>query len=213
MPQTVTIGTEGTQSFAITQACVSRRHARITVGDDGTWTLEDLRSTNGTYVRDEADGTLRRVGTAAITPLTFIVLGTDDANGCSFYACRALAAEGSNYMKEFQHLRQQEREFQAREEKADRKARTVHLAIALVSLLAFAATFVIPDDRPGLRLWTLRVGTAVSSLVTILYDPAAVKRRLMRQSEAFHACPNPACTRRLTRTEIINQKCAACGAH
>ena len=47
------LGTEGNQPFKITQMGVSHQHARITIGDDGVWTLEDLNSTNGTFVRCE----------------------------------------------------------------------------------------------------------------------------------------------------------------
>ena len=49
----ILLGTEGNQPFKITQQGVSRQHARITIGDDGIWTLEDLNSTNGTFIRNE----------------------------------------------------------------------------------------------------------------------------------------------------------------
>ena len=47
------IGKEGTQKFLIplTKTRVSRQHARITIDDNGVWTLEDLNSTNGTLDR------------------------------------------------------------------------------------------------------------------------------------------------------------------
>lgn len=41
----ILLGTEGNQPFKITQQGVSRQHARITIGDDGVWILEDLNST------------------------------------------------------------------------------------------------------------------------------------------------------------------------
>ena len=47
------LGTEGNQPFEIKQKGVSHQHARVTIGDNGVWTLEDLNSTNGTFVRDE----------------------------------------------------------------------------------------------------------------------------------------------------------------
>ena len=65
------LGTEGNQPFEIKQTGVSHQHARVTIGDNGVWTLEDLNSTNGTFVRDE-NGDMRRVGTLVITPMTFI---------------------------------------------------------------------------------------------------------------------------------------------
>ena len=48
--QEVIIGKEGTQKFPINNSRVSRQHAKITVSDSGQWTLEDLNSTNGTYI-------------------------------------------------------------------------------------------------------------------------------------------------------------------
>ena len=49
----VIIGKEGTQRFAINGSRVSRQHAKITVTDSGQWILEDLNSTNGTYIINE----------------------------------------------------------------------------------------------------------------------------------------------------------------
>ena len=46
----VIIGKVGTQKFAINGERVSRQHAKITVTDSGLWILEDLNSTNGTYI-------------------------------------------------------------------------------------------------------------------------------------------------------------------
>ena len=54
------LGTEGNQPFEIKQTGVSHQHARVTIDDNGVWTLEDLNSTNGTFVRDE-NGDMRRV--------------------------------------------------------------------------------------------------------------------------------------------------------
>ena len=52
----------------------SGRHARIFQGDDGTWQVEDLRSTNGTFLgatrltepRDVAVGSVLRIGQTVV---------------------------------------------------------------------------------------------------------------------------------------------------
>jgi pSer/pThr/pTyr-binding forkhead associated (FHA) protein len=52
----------------------SGRHARIFQGDDGTWQVEDLRSTNGTYLgatrltepREVAVGSVLRIGQTVV---------------------------------------------------------------------------------------------------------------------------------------------------
>jgi hypothetical protein len=53
---------------------VSGRHARIFQADDGTWTVEDLRSTNGTFLgatrltepREVAVGSVLRIGQTVV---------------------------------------------------------------------------------------------------------------------------------------------------
>ena len=52
MDKSVIIGKEGEQKFPIKNAGVSRHHARISIVG-GKWLLEDLNSTNGTFVNDE----------------------------------------------------------------------------------------------------------------------------------------------------------------
>ena len=52
MDKSVIIGKEGEQKFPIKNAGVSRHHARISLVG-GKWLLEDLNSTNGTFVNDE----------------------------------------------------------------------------------------------------------------------------------------------------------------
>lgn len=47
----ILIGTAGNESLNITQPDVSRIHARLTVKDDMALVLEDMESTNGTYVQ------------------------------------------------------------------------------------------------------------------------------------------------------------------
>jgi len=50
--ETIILGRKGDQPFAITADGVSSQHAKITIDGD-KWTLEDLHSTNGTFIRDE----------------------------------------------------------------------------------------------------------------------------------------------------------------
>jgi len=48
-----TLGRATRADFIVEAALVSRFHCRFTVTDDGTLQLEDLESTNGTFVNDE----------------------------------------------------------------------------------------------------------------------------------------------------------------
>ena len=49
------IGKEGDQKFKISEKRnkVSRKHCKITIDDNGQWYVDDLDSTNGTYIIDE----------------------------------------------------------------------------------------------------------------------------------------------------------------
>lgn len=81
--QEVIIGKEGTQKFPINNSRVSRQHAKITVSDSGQWTLEDLNSTNGTYIIDDNDE-LVQIKKVNITEFTRVVLADQTSMGFSF---------------------------------------------------------------------------------------------------------------------------------
>ena len=79
----VIIGKEGTQKFAINAPRVSRQHAKITILDSGQWILEDLNSTNGTYIIYENDE-LVQIKRINITEFTRIVLADQTSMGLRF---------------------------------------------------------------------------------------------------------------------------------
>lgn len=58
--KTILIGKEGNQPFPITDPMVSRRHAELTIEDDGSMLLRDTNSANGTYVKLK-DGSFRKI--------------------------------------------------------------------------------------------------------------------------------------------------------
>ena len=51
--KTIYIGKNAENDYVINAPTVSRKHAVITVDDNGTVTIKDLNSTNGTYVNGE----------------------------------------------------------------------------------------------------------------------------------------------------------------
>lgn len=204
--ETIILGTGGNQPFEIKQAGVSREHASITIGDDGTWTLADLGSTNGTFVRTE-DGELRRVSKMTITPMTFICLGPDNSNGCSFYALHVKTP--NNYYREFEYLNNLEDKFDEKATKAERKNRAVKVTIALTSLVAFVGSF-LTEGHHILQLMLLRVGSVVSGVSTMFFDPRGSEKKLKAEKERFHRCPNPACSHVLRSDEIRDMQCGKC---
>jgi two-component system, cell cycle response regulator len=46
------VGRDATADFVVPRNSVSRQHARLTQDDDGEWGLDDLNSTNGTFVNE-----------------------------------------------------------------------------------------------------------------------------------------------------------------
>lgn len=209
MERQIILGTEGTQPFKIECSGVSRTHARIIVHADGTMVLEDLNSTNGTYVRD-GNGDLRQISSVAITPMTFICLGPNNANGCTFYALQALA-EQDGFAKEFEYLNEIEDRFDADDEKADNRAKMVRTVIAAVSLIALIGSFMTPKGSE-LQLLLLRFGSFVSLLSSTLYNPADSKKKIAAKREKYHHCPNPKCTHILSSKGIRMMQCSRCKA-
>lgn len=99
------IGKEGTQKFLIplTKTRVSRQHARITIDDNGVWTLEDLNSTNGTFIIDD-EGELRQIRRMVIGEFTRIVLADQTQMGFSFIAHHVIEDDPNDYRAEFRHV-------------------------------------------------------------------------------------------------------------
>ena len=73
-PQGTLIGRSPECALVLDDDYASGRHARIFQGDDGTWQVEDLRSTNGTFLgatrltepRDVAVGSVLRIGQTVV---------------------------------------------------------------------------------------------------------------------------------------------------
>lgn len=209
MEKQILLGTEGSQPFKIGNSGVSRRHARIVINDNGCWTLEDLNSTNGTFIRDDS-GDLRRIASITITPITMICLGPNNANGCTFYARQAVGQD--NFTEEFELLNDIEDRFDAKEAKADTTARNIRLVITVTSLLALTGSF-LTERGSDMQLIMLRLGSLISLLSSALYNPSDKKKKITDQREKFHNCPNPKCTHILSTKEIRMMQCTKCKAH
>lgn len=207
--QTFIIGTEGNQPFKIASTMVSREHAKVTVNNDGHWSIEDLNSTNGTFVRDN-NGILVRVNKVSITPETFICLGPDTALGCQFYACH-LIAEDDDYSREFALLRTFSKEYSEKIARVERTSEVVTKSIGSISLVLLAGSFLIPDQGTNIHL--LRLGTALSTCSSLLYSPRKTIKKINSRYTEFFKCPNPNCNNKLTQKEIEDCQCVKCKAH
>ena len=207
--QTFIIGTNGNQPFKIASTMVSREHARVTIDDRGNWTLEDLNSANGTFVRNAA-GRLVRVGTMPITPDTYICLGPDTALGCKFYACHLLA-ETDDYSREFALLQKYSAEFVDKTARVERTSEIVTKTIGIISLLLLVGSFLIANS--GTNVLLLRLGTALSTCSSLLYSPKKTLKHLRDHYADLFNCPNPNCNSKLSQKEIDDCQCSRCKAH
>ena len=211
--KTIILGKEGNQPFKIENGGVSRRHAQVTISDDGEWILEDLGSSNGTFIRDEKDGKLVRVGNVKLTPMTFICLGPDNSKGCSFYARQILPENYNNFNEEYEYLRGIMEKYDDKLEKVDKNMRRVKWVSLIVNLLIIILSIVLEHllpEKPGMNFWLLRGGTILTSTIALLYDGSAIKKKIEKERMRFSHCPNPKCDHILKAADVMNYKCPKC---
>lgn len=208
MATTIIIGKEGDQKFNITGSMVSRKHAQVDIDDNGTWTLQDLGSANGTFVRD-ANGAFIRVDKVTITPDTFICLGPDNSQGCMFYACHLLNAE-DDFNHEFQLLAGYSKKYTEEYAKIEKRSVFIMKGIACVSLLMLGLSFVVEQSK---AIMLLRIGTALSTLYSLFANPKKDLLAISEKASSFYRCPNPGCSYKMSAKDIANCQCPRCRAH
>lgn len=204
--KTITLGKEGNQPFAIKGSYVSRHHAEITIDDNGAWTLRDLNSTNGTYIRNETTGKLIRITQIRITPMTFISLGSNNTLGCSFYA-RQVTAPG-NFSEELLYMRSKQEEIEKQIERMDRLEIIIRVSAWIIMAGISAIIYQVFNNK------VMGGGFGVLSLIApMLFNTKKRTKRLRRQAELFRQCPNPECQHVLSQREIEQLNCAKCHCH
>ena len=214
-------GVEG--PFKIEAEGVSKRHALVTITtDDATgatqWEIKDLDSTNGTFIRDEATGEMRRVSEDKITPETFIRLGPQDVRGITFYACHLLSPD--NYDTEFNILGGIVSRFRKEIDSEESKTQRRSLITPLLYLLVFFLSFM-PFESMGLtssqsadaKAWLLRVPMMLGGVIGFLLAMRNQKKVITKRYESMRCCPNPGCNHTLSETEIELRQCSRCKAH
>lgn len=208
MSVNIIVGKEGNQPFPIKNAGVSRQHARITV-EGGRWTLEDLDSTNGTFVRD-ADGSYIRVSRIGIEEDTVVRLGDESSNGYSFMAHHVLEENPENYAYEFSRLREWRDAFRQERERCQSANRTKALVQIVFSMVVLGVTF-IPAIDSKIQMMILRVGLLVPPLYNFFVSGKNRMQKIYDRQQAVLVCPR--CGRPLTDFEINKEICMACKAH
>lgn len=212
--KTIVLGREGDQPFSMKEDMdgVSRKHAQITITDNGDWYLEDLGSSNGTAIRDEKTGNLIPIsGKRMITPMTFIFLGPDNSRGCCFFAKQANSY--GDFMDEHQYLIIKEEEYDKRVQDLEKKIKRMRIAGPIIVICAVFLITCIPfiSNILGTHAMEIRcVLSVLSGILPTLYDGTSRKRELQNSIEHWHYCPNPCCSNKQTSKEIKNMKCSKC---
>lgn len=211
----VIVGKEGTQKFAINGERVSRRHAKITVGDDGQWILEDLNSTNGTYIIDENDE-LVQIKRMNITEFTRIVLADQTSMGFMFYAHHILEENPKNYQQEFRYVLQIHdvaiKEKTMIDAKLHKKSMVKFLPGFISAMIGLILTFLLPLHQKvyGVAVTAVFI-TILQAFINVYVSKDTKLKTFNSKYSGKLTCP--CCSKPLSEVEFKNQMCSRCKAH
>lgn len=215
MATTFLIGRSNTSCLPVPgdKTSVSGRHAMIAVSDGGKWILEDLDSTNGTYVMDE-NGEFQQVFKKTVSETDFIRLGSGGVHSYIFMAHRVLDPK-ADYTYEFKQLRRKLK--RQREEEGKREKRlslqgwiTASTALIIYGLFYLMEAIWKVSMDPVVRFATV---SSAPLLVKLIFDGdnRAIKHLRKRRDKTL-ICPNPGCSKPLAEYDIEQGACSKCGA-
>lgn len=206
------------QSFShkTSQTGVSRKHATITIDDNGYWWLEDRWSTNGTYIRED-DGCFRKIGDkehpgkCRISPMTFIRLGNEDSTGCCFYAKQT--EQYGNFNDEFEFIQNKIETIVQNGEKQLKMLKIQKMVLRIIPGLAAFAWYLF-DKSPNGIFMKMLIPIVANPLIEFMYNTNEKKKEIEKmikeQKKLFSQCPNPECTHSLSDTEVALLQCGTC---
>jgi hypothetical protein len=198
------------------QTGVSRKHATITIDDNGYWWLEDRWSTNGTYIRKD-NGNFRKIGDreypgkCRITPMTFVKLGIEDATGCCFYAKQADLY--GNFNEEFEFIQNKIETITNEGEKRLKMLKIAKMVLRILpGLIAFS--WYLFDKSPNGIFIKMLIPIIANPLVEFMYNTnekkKEIEKQIKEQKRRFAQCPNPECNHLLSDTDIQLMRCETC---
>lgn len=206
----IIIGKQGDQKFPIKNAGVSRQHASITI-EGGHWILEDLDSTNGTFVRDD-NGLYQRVSRVEIKEDTMVRLGDESSNGYAFMAHHVEEDDPENYAYEFARLAEWRDRFKKERERCQAAQRNRGLVQILISVVVIAVSYMpFLSEQPRLQLMVMRIGMLLPPVYIFFASGKNKMQRIYDRQQRILVCPR--CGRPLTDYEITKQMCMTCKAH
>lgn len=210
--KTIILGREGNQPFPIKKDSdgVSRQHAKITITDNQVWYIEDLDSSNGTYIRNEDTGELKPVtGKKRISPMTFICLGPDNSRGCCFFAKQA--DQYGDYTEEREYLVSKMKDLDSQLENVEQMSKNLTLVKTVLPFALFGVSMLIIPGEGTIQMLIKMAASAIpSALIQIFYNDKTKKKEIKEMRERFSHCPNPCCSNKQTSKEILNLRCSKC---
>lgn len=212
MEEEIILGRDGNQPFTIKAEMngVSRQHAKITIMDNGNWYLEDLDSSNGTFIRDEETGDFISVNKRIIiTPMTFILLGPDNSKGCCFFAKQAVSF--GDFTEDYEYLDSKANEFETEIAQIKKIEKTMNIVKTALPFAIFGLSLIlIPGE--GTMQMLIRMGSAAipSVLIQLFYNTSSKEEAIKSKQDKFSHCPNPLCSNKMKTKDIHNLKCPKC---
>ena len=218
MPQEFIIGRNSDSAIAVPadKLGVSGQHVRIVIDDDGVWHLEDLKSANGTYIRDD-NGDYQRVYKKTINRNTVIRLGQQGHNSFTFMASRLIAPDNS-YEYEFMHLKKllarQAEEEEALERRNARNMKIVKAASPIAMALCIGAQYIIPGMKndANLNLWISRGAMAVAPVAIGMFFGIDARGMKQLKQKRLKILTCPKCNYPVSEFDIQNMQCSRCKA-
>ena len=94
--------------------------------------------------------------------------------------------------------------------KQEQKALLLRRIISGLTLIALGVSFLLPKEQTDLKMNLLRIGTILSSLYTIIYNPQTGRKKIVEKRNRLFDCPNPCCSRKLSSQDVKAMQCPGC---
>lgn len=201
----IIVGKQGNQKIAITDATVSRKHCKLTEQSDGSFWLEDLNSTNGTFVGDQ------RIIKTKVYRTTIITIGSLNVSVESLIGPKQEPEK--DYTQDFQKLKSIYDNYHQellRLEKSERLKNFYRSLPPTISTAVFALTLLLDGDSA----YTIRAVMGVISVAFIVWATVGAfksnqktpeeRQKLHKQFQIDYVCPK--CKRFLGDVPFENLK-------
>lgn len=226
MAKRVSIGRGEDNDFVINLPVVSGHHAVATMIDKNSFTIEDLGSTNGTFVNGN------KVKKAEVTLKDRIKVGNAEISLAKIFGLQPVAPQAepspaekipNDFRVEFARLGQLYSDYETKRREIQKKYNSNALIIRFVvsialGFLAYLVTKELGDDtiRIIISSGTMAVTMGLSSFAANSPKKEEELKKLRIELYRNYICPNPKCKMQLGDKEwqlwALNHTCPRCGA-